>query len=93
VRANAAELLDALLPHADQKRLRELFHLATDDLPLAERAERARPLVPKMVRTPDEAIETLVHAHNAMLAALGRRLQAQRQTSPYVETLPMAAAP
>jgi hypothetical protein len=93
VRADAAELLDALLPHADQKKLRELFHLATDDLPLVERAERARPLVPKMVRRPDEAIEALVHAHNAMLAALGRRLQAQRRTSPDLGTLPMAAVP
>jgi HEAT repeat protein len=92
VRANATELLEALLPHADQKKLRELFHLATDDLPLVQRAERARPLVPKMVRTPDEAIDALVHAHNAMLAALGRRLRAQRRTPLHISPLPLAAA-
>jgi HEAT repeat protein len=92
VRANAAELLDALLPHADQKKLRELFHLATDDLPLVDRAERARPLVPMMVRRPDEAVDALVHAHNAMLAALGRRLRAQRRTSPCAGALPLALA-
>jgi hypothetical protein len=46
-----------------------------------------------MVRTPDEAVDALVDAHNAMLAALGGRLLAQQRTSSLTGAVPLAAAP
>lgn len=74
-RATAAELLDTLLRRRDQQGLRALFRLATDDLPLDERIERARSLVPLMARSREEAVEALVRAHDVMLAALGKRME------------------
>jgi hypothetical protein len=44
-RANAAELLDALLRHPDQERLRAMLRLTAEDLPLERRAERAAALL------------------------------------------------
>ena len=43
-RANAGELLDALLRHRDQEQLRALLRLITEDLSLPERAARAASL-------------------------------------------------
>jgi AAA family ATP:ADP antiporter len=74
-RATASELLLTLLRRRDQQGLRALFRLATDDLPLDERIERARSLVPSMARAREEAIEALVRARDPMLAALGKRME------------------
>ena len=74
-RATAAELLDTILRRRDQQGLRTLFRLATDDLPVDERVERARALVPLMARSREEAVEALVRAPDAMLAALGKRME------------------
>ncbi|HEX8791058.1 MAG TPA: MFS transporter [Polyangiaceae bacterium] len=74
-RATAAELLDTLLRRRDQQGLRALFRLATDDLPVDERVERARSLVPLMARSRDEAVEALVRSRDVMLAALGKRME------------------
>lgn len=74
-RATAAELLDTLLRRRDQQGLRALFRLATDDLPVDERIERARSVVPLMARSREEAIEALVRARDPMLAALGKRME------------------
>jgi AAA family ATP:ADP antiporter len=74
-RATAAELLDTILRRRDQQGLRALFRLATDDLPLDDRIERARSLVPLMARSRGEAVEALVRARDAMLAALGKRME------------------
>jgi AAA family ATP:ADP antiporter len=73
VRANAAELLDALLHRRDQGRLRDLFQLATDDRPAPLRLRKARALVRGLVETRIEAIEALVASDDRILAELGRR--------------------
>jgi AAA family ATP:ADP antiporter len=78
-RANAAELIDALLRHRDQQRLKALFRLATDDLNLGDRVERARALVVPLPRTRAEGLDALVSGDDTMLVALGRRLQAPRE--------------
>jgi AAA family ATP:ADP antiporter len=44
-RANAAELLDALLRHRDQEALRAMLRLTAEDLPIERRAERASALL------------------------------------------------
>jgi hypothetical protein len=91
-RANAAELLDALLPRGDQQRLRALFRVATDDLSFEERVERGRALVSLTARTHDEAVAVLVRGRDAMLAALGRRLQPQHEAHASAEVLPLLRA-
>jgi len=70
-RANAGELIDAVLHHRRQQPLRELFRLVTDDLTLAERVDRAASLVPG--RTPagrDEALIALVGDTDGMVSTL-----------------------
>ena len=74
-RATAAELLDTILRRRDQQGLRALFRLATDELPVDERVGRARSLVPLMARSREEGLESLVRARDAMLAALGKRME------------------
>ncbi len=76
IRANATELLDVLLRRHPQQRLRALFDLATDDLPLEERVERSRTILPPMARTLEEGTEALLRGRDAVLVALGRRLLA-----------------
>ncbi len=75
-RANAAELIDALLRRRDQRMLRRLFRLATDDLPIPDRVERARALDLPAPRTRDEAIDALVDDGDTIFSVLGRRLRA-----------------
>jgi len=91
-RASGAELLDALLRRRDQQRLRVLFRLATDDLGRDERALRARPLVPHMARTRDEAVDALVHGRDPVLVALGQRVQAPLETRPLGKVIPFSRA-
>jgi ATP:ADP antiporter, AAA family len=74
-RATAAELLDTLLRRRDQQGLRALFRLANDDLALDERVERAQSLVSSMARSRAEAVEALARSDDAMLAALGKRME------------------
>jgi len=84
-RATATELLLTLLRRRDQQGLRALFRLATDDLPLDERIEQARPLVPLMARSREEAVEALVGARDAMLSALGKRMELEVKACPTYE--------
>jgi len=73
-RANGGEFLDTLLGHRDQRLLRELLRLVTDDLPAAERAARAAHLLAGS--TPgsrDEALGTLARDGDVTLASLARR--------------------
>jgi HEAT repeat protein len=71
VRANAGELLDALLRRRDQQPLRALLRLVTDDLSTAERIERAGGLLPhRLPRTRDEAFATLLRDRDPTVAAL-----------------------
>lgn len=70
-RANAGELLDALFRYRDQQPLRALVRLITEDLPLAERAARAAPLVSRaMPSARDEALATLGRDRDPVLAGL-----------------------
>lgn len=70
-RANAAELLDALLRHHNQQTLRALLRLVTDDLTPQERAARAAPLVGRPVPTGrQEALAALVRDQDPTVAAL-----------------------
>jgi hypothetical protein len=70
-RANAGELLDALMRRRDQQPLRMLLRLVTEDLPSAERAARAAPLVGRPVPAGrDEALSTLMRDHDPVLAGL-----------------------
>jgi ATP:ADP antiporter, AAA family len=70
-RANAGELLDALLRRRDQQGLRELFRLIADDLTLVERVDRAANLVPGPApATRDEALMALVRHPDGMVSTL-----------------------
>ena len=69
-RANAGELLDALLTRHDQQRLRTLLRLVSDNLSPAERVGRAVPALGRIPHTHDEALGELVDGPNATLAAL-----------------------
>jgi AAA family ATP:ADP antiporter len=70
-RANAGELLDALLRHRDQQLLRQLLRLATDDLPLEARAAAAAPLVERpWPGTHEDSLATLARDHDPTVAAL-----------------------
>ena len=82
VRATAAEFLDALTQRRAQRRLRALLALATDDLSLEDRVERARALVASMVTTREQALEALVHGHDPMLVGLVRRVRSLRGAPP-----------
>jgi len=90
-RANGAELIDALLPRGDQRKLRDLFHVATEELEPEERVARARRLVAAMPQTREEAVTALVRERDAMLVALGRRLQAP-SPRPLAQVIPLAKA-
>ena len=57
----------------DQQRLRALFRLATDDLSLEERVERARAVVLHLPRTRDEGLDALVGGDDAILVTLAQR--------------------
>jgi HEAT repeat protein len=80
-RANAGELIDALLRHRDQQRLRELLRLVTEDLPPAERAARAAALMEHPVsQGRGAALSALMHGHDrdpvlAELAAACAQIQ------------------
>lgn len=91
-RANGAELIDALLRRRDQTRLRALFRVATDDLDLADRIERARGLGLPAVQSRDEAVEALVGGRDPMLAALGARLRSAGEPGPEAEVIPISGA-
>jgi ATP:ADP antiporter, AAA family len=87
-RANAGELLDALLRHRDQQQLRALLRLITEDLSLPERAARAASLGgPAIARGRDEALATLMRDRDPILAGLaaactkGRPLSATESPS------------
>jgi ATP:ADP antiporter, AAA family len=70
-RANAGELLDALLRRRDQRPLRELLSVVTDDLSIAERVARGSALLhttPPSTR--ERAVELMVHDADTTLAAL-----------------------
>ncbi len=70
-RANAGELLDALLRHRDQQELRALLRLVTDDLSPQERAARAAPLVGRAVPAGrEEALGALARDQDATVSAL-----------------------
>jgi hypothetical protein len=72
-RANAGELLDALMRHRDQQKLRALLGLVTDDLPPRERVARAAHLVPHCaLHTREEALIVLAHDRDAMVADLAQ---------------------
>ena len=70
-RANAAEFLDTLLRRRDQRGLRDLLRIVTDDLSASERVRRARPLLPHPPpETFDEALARLIEDGDAALASL-----------------------
>ncbi len=70
-RANAGELLDALLRHRDQQGLRALLRLVTDDLTPRERAARAAPLVGRPVPAGrEEALAALGRDQDPTVSAL-----------------------
>ena len=70
-RANAAEFLDVLLRRVDQQPLRRLLRLVADDLSMAERVERAAPLVHFVTpRTRNEALTALVNDSDLTVATL-----------------------
>jgi HEAT repeat protein len=70
-RANAGELLDALLRHRDQQGLRSLLRLVTDDLTPQERAARAAPLVGRAVPAGrEEALAALARDQDPTVSAL-----------------------
>ncbi|MGD0676398.1 MAG: MFS transporter [Polyangiaceae bacterium] len=71
MRANAGELLDALLRHHDEQPLRALFRLITEELSAADRAARAGPLIEQ--RLPggrNEALAMLTRDRDPVLARL-----------------------
>ena len=73
LRANAGELLDALLRHRDQQTVRELFRIVTEDLPPAERAARSARFVERPPpATEKEALAILARDHDVVLAGLAR---------------------
>jgi AAA family ATP:ADP antiporter len=79
-RANASELLDALLRRRDQRELRELLLVEADDLSVAERAARGASLLrttppatreeamKRMSEDPDAALAALASLHAATVA-------------------------
>jgi hypothetical protein len=70
-RANAGELLDALLRHRDQEPLRALLRVVTDDLPAADRAARAAHLLGRTIPTGrDEALDAMTRDRDSIVAAL-----------------------
>ncbi|MGH7294472.1 MAG: hypothetical protein ACRELB_06055, partial [Polyangiaceae bacterium] len=70
-RANAGELLDALLRHGDQQPLRALLRLVTEDLPPDERVARAATLIARASpRGRDEALGALMRDRDPVLAQL-----------------------
>jgi hypothetical protein len=73
-RATAAELIDALLVRRDQRPLRALLRVATDDLSSADRVGRARALLPWLVQGDEAARSALVNEGDPLLAALVARL-------------------
>jgi hypothetical protein len=81
-RATAAELVDTLLRGTEQRRLRALFRLATDDLPLAERVARAPSLGLRLPRTREDALAAMSHSPDPLLSALAARQQADRPSVP-----------
>lgn len=91
-RANAVELLDALLRRADQRRLQELFRLAADELPRSQRVERARALVSGLPRSRDECWEQLAGGNDPIILALRERLRTPRTPRPLAPVIPLAAA-
>jgi hypothetical protein len=80
-RANAAELINAILRRRDQRKLRALFRLAMDDLRLEDRVERAQELIATLPRTRDEGLVAVARGHDAMLVALGQRLLASAEVT------------
>jgi AAA family ATP:ADP antiporter len=85
-RANAAEFLDTLLRRRDQRGLRELLRIVTDDLPVAERVLRAAPLVrsappstrdgalARLIQDTDAAVASLAQLHRATLTGKAARV-------------------
>jgi HEAT repeat protein len=72
-RANAAEFLDTLLRRRDQRGLRDLLRIVTDDLSASERVLRARPLLPHPPpETRDAALARLIEDGDAALASLAK---------------------
>jgi HEAT repeat protein len=69
-RANAGELLDALLRHPGQERLRNLLRLVVDDLSPEQRAARSRTLVRPSPLANEQALIELLDDHDVALAAL-----------------------
>jgi ATP/ADP translocase len=70
-RANAGELLNALLTRRDQRVLRELLRLLVDDVAPAERVVRsASSLALTVPRTHDAALLQLIDDHDLAIAAL-----------------------
>jgi HEAT repeat protein len=70
-RANASELLDAILRHSDERTLRALTVLVADDLPPRDRVERAKELVPLEVPpTAEQALRLLLGSEDVTLASL-----------------------
>jgi AAA family ATP:ADP antiporter len=93
LRANARELLDALLRRRDQQALRVLLRLVTDDLPAAERIERAAPLVPRgLPRTREEALRSLMVHRDPTLSALATLCAQQAAGSSAVHVAPSPEA-
>jgi hypothetical protein len=73
LRAQAIEFLDALTisrtrGFAADRETRELVRLAVDDLPLADRAARARPFLGQAPSTHEEAVLALLESDDALLA-------------------------
>jgi hypothetical protein len=82
-RANAGELLDALMRRRDEQGLRALLRLVTDDLPASERAARAARLLAHGVPTAREAaLAALAHDRDATVAALARLCGGRAEHSP-----------
>jgi hypothetical protein len=74
LRANAGELLDALLRRRDQQHLRELLQLLTADLPRNERVARAARLAPqRMAHAREDALAALARDRDPILAGLAER--------------------
>jgi hypothetical protein len=83
-RANAGELLDALMRHRDQESLRALLRLVTEELPPEERAARAAPLVGRPTSIArGEALAALARDRDPILSRLAAACA--RETAPSVE--------
>ena len=80
-RANAAEVIGALLDRRDQGRLRQLLRILGEEPTEEEALERALPLLPARLPRPGEALELLAGDRDAMLAGLARLQVAAMSTS------------